>query len=393
MTARGTKVAMIAGEASGDALGASFIKALRRRMPDAGSVELTGVGGEAMAGEGFESLFPQSDIAVMGLLPVIKRLPTLLRRMRDTARHIIAAEPDVVLTIDSPDFCLRVAKQVRAAAPHIPIVHWVCPSVWAWRPARARRMQPHVDKVLCLLPFEPRELERLAGPRGVYVGHPLIEQLDDLRPLAAEQPLRADASSPLILVLPGSRGSEISHHLDLFGVAIAQVAIQHPAARFAMPVVPHLADRIRKGIARWPVKPVVVADAAAKLAAFRQARVALAASGTVTLELALAGVPTVATYRVSEIEAAIARRLLTLSTVILPNLILGRNAVPEFLQENATAEKLVASVLSLLPDGATRRSQITAFAEIEAMMRLSDSIKPSDMAVNEVLAMISKRQL
>ncbi len=387
MNAPRVKVGIIAGEASGDALGASFISALRRKFPDPRSVELIGVGGEKMAESGFRSLFPQSDIAVMGLFPVIKRLPTLLRRMRDTARHIIAEKPDVLLTIDSPDFCLRVAKQVRAAAPEIPVVHWVCPSVWAWRPARARRMRPHVDKVLCLLPFEPRELERLDGPRGVYVGHPLIEQSGEFRPSAAEQNMRADAANPLILVLPGSRNSEISHHLDLFGTVIAQVAAQYPAARFVMPVVPHLTERITKEIAGWPVKPAIVDDPVAKSIAFRQARVALAASGTVTLELALAGVPTAAAYRVSEFEAAIGRRLLTVTTVILPNLILGRNAVPEFLQENATAEKLSASVCSLIPGGAARDAQINAFAEIEHLMRLPSGLSPSDVAVTEVFAL------
>ncbi len=217
------RLAIVAGEASGDALALRFLETLRRRLAPR-EVIVTGVGGEALIAAGLTPLFPQADIAVMGFGPVVARLPLLLRRMEDAARGITRFAPDLLLTIDAPDFGLRVAKKVRARAPDIAIAHWVCPSVWAWRSGRARRMKPHVDRILALLPFEPAALERLQGPPTIYVGHPLIERLDELRPDAAEAARRADAASPVVLVLPGSRRSEIRHLMPVFGEAVARVA-------------------------------------------------------------------------------------------------------------------------------------------------------------------------
>ncbi|HXE23622.1 MAG TPA: lipid-A-disaccharide synthase, partial [Roseiarcus sp.] len=174
------RVALVAGEHSGDQLGDKLMRALREAR--AGDVAFSGVGGEAMEAEGLRSLFPISDIAVMGILPVLARLPTLIKRIRATAAAIVADKPDALVIIDSPDFTHRVARRVRAALPSLPIVDYVSPSVWAWRPGRAKAMRAYVDCVLALLPFEPEAYRRLGGPRCVYVGHPLIERLADLRP-------------------------------------------------------------------------------------------------------------------------------------------------------------------------------------------------------------------
>lgn len=383
------KLAIIAGEASGDALALRFLAALRERLGDR-PLELRGVGDHGLPEAGLTSFFPQADIAVMGFAPVIKRLPLLLRRMEDAARGVAAFEPDLLLTIDSPDFCLRVAKKVRARAPEIPIVHWVCPSVWAWRSGRARAMAPHVDRILALLPFEPAALARLHGPETVYVGHPLMERLAEMRPSPMEQQARDDERRPLVLVLPGSRSSEIHHLMPAFGEAVAKVAAAVPAARFVLPAVPRLQSMIAEAAARWPVAPEIVSGEAAKLAAFRSARGALAASGTVTLELALSGVPTVAAYRAAAWEVMLARRLVKLPSVILPNLILGRNVVPEFIQDEATAEALSGHLLAALTEGPARRSQLDGFTEVETIMR-SAGPSPAANAAEAALALVASR--
>lgn len=383
------RLAVIAGEASGDALALRFLDALRLRLGDR-PLEIAGVGGEALLEAGMKPFFPQADIAVMGFGPVIARLPLLLRRMEDAARGVADFAPDLLLTVDAPDFCLRVAKKVRARTPGIPIAHWVCPSVWAWRSGRAKRMAPHVDRILALLPFEPAALARLGGPETVYVGHPLMERLAEFRPDAAEQRQRDEREAATVLVLPGSRRSEIHHLMPVFGEAIAAVSARKPATRFVLPAVARLETAIREAVATWPVKPEIVSGDTAKLAAFRKARVALAASGTVTLELALSQVPLVAAYRGAAWEYAIARRLIKLPSVILPNLILNRNVVPEFIQDDASAQTLSANILDLLEDGPMRRRQLEGFVEVETIMR-SAGHSPAANAVEAALALVASR--
>jgi len=377
---------IVAGEASGDALGARFVARLREVLGER-PLELSGVGGEALIAEGLPSIFPQEDIAVMGFGPVVARLPLLLRRISDTARAAAAFEPDLMLTIDAPDFSLRVAKKVRRLTPAVPIAHWVCPSVWAWRQGRARRMRPHVDRILALLPFEPDALTRLGGPETVYVGHPLIERLEAYRPGPSEAAQRDDTAAPTILVLPGSRRSEIRHLMPPFGEAIALVAERLPQARFVLPAVPRLAEEITALSAGWRIKPEIVTGEPAKLAAFRQARAALAASGTVTLELALAQVPTVAAYRGAGWEAMLARRLIKLPTVILPNLIIGESVVPEFIQDEASPQVLAKALLAAVIDGPARQRQLDGFATVEQNMR-SAGPSPAANAVSAALALV-----
>lgn len=381
------RIAVVSGEASGDQLGASLLRALKARGV---VVEAVGVGGPAMAVEGFVSLFPQSEIAVMGVGPVIRRLPLLIRRIRGTAAVIVREKPDILVTIDAPDFSKQVAKRVHRAAPEIPIVHWVCPSVWAWRPGRAPAMRAYIDHVLCLLPFEPAALEKLKGPAGTYIGHPLIEQIPDMRPRAGgEAAAREDFEHPQLLVLPGSRLSEIRRLLPLFLDVLDRLMPAHPGLRPVIPTLPHLVPAIEAILGPWRGRIPLLVDAEAKRATMRSARAALAASGTVTLELALAGIPMVAAYRVANWEAFIARRLITVSSAILPNIILGENVVPEFIQEDATAQKLMAALAPLLTASPAFDHQKQAFARLEALMRATGK-PPSEQAATLVLDLAAK---
>jgi lipid-A-disaccharide synthase len=275
---------------------------------------------------------------------------------------------------------------VRRLAPKIPILDYVSPSIWAWRPGRARAMRAYVDHVLAILPFEPEVHGKLGGPPCLYVGHPMIEHIAALRP-NAEEAQRRRANPPVVLVLPGSRASEIRHLLGTFGAAIAQVAARSGPMELVLPTVPHLVAQVRAGAAGWAVAPRIVVEPADKWSAFRRARVALAASGTVTLELALAGIPTVAAYRLSIVEWNIARLLRmrsTLPSVILANLVLGENVIPEFLQSDCTPEHLAGALQPLLSDTPQRQRQIEAFTRLDAIMAIG-SEAPSDKAAAIVL--------
>ena len=380
---------IVEGEESGDRLGAPLIRALRQRCgPDA---RFIGVGGHDMASEGIQNLFPIDELAIVGLAAIPRRLPAIWRRIRQTADAVIAAKPDVLVIIDSPDFTHRVARRVRAASPSIPIVDYVSPSVWAWRPGRARRMRAYVDHVLALLPFEPEVHQRLGGPPCTYVGHPLAAQADTLRPNAAEA-ARRRAEPPVLLVFPGSRSGELRRMLADFAATVEKLRATVGALEVVVPVVPHLAARIAEAVAGWPSRPRIVVEQDEKRAAFRVARAALAKSGTVTLELAIAGVPMVTAYKVSAVEAMLARRLIKVPSVILANLVLGENVVPEFLQEDCTPGKLTEALLPLLGETTERRRQTDAFARLDAIMEIGRA-EPSDRAAEIVLAVARKSGL
>jgi lipid-A-disaccharide synthase len=374
---------VIAGEESGDRLGAPLMAAITAQAGR--PVVFTGVGGRAMAEQGLESLVPIADLAINGFAAIPARLPTILRHLRSTSRAVIAARPDALVIIDSPDFTHRVARRVRVAAPSIPIIDYVSPTVWAWRPGRAKVMRRYVDHVLALKPFEPAAHQRLGGPPCTYVGHPLIEQLATLRPDRNEA-ARRDATPPLVLVLPGSRRGEVRRHIDVFGAAMTKVAGEIGAVEIVLPTVPHLLDEVRQRTRDWVTPPRIVVDPAEKWAAFRQARAALAASGTVTLELGLAGVPTVLAYRVALFEEMIARALITTDIIGLANLILGEKAMPELLQRDATPEKLAAHLVALIGDTPERRRQCAALARLDAAMEVG-ATTPSVRAATIVLAM------
>lgn len=380
------KIFLIATEESGDRLGAALMKVLRQRLGDA--VRFAGVGGRAMAREGLSSLFPIEELSIVGFAAVVQQLPKILRLIRETADAVTAATPDALVIIDSPDFTHRVARRVRARNGAIPIVDYVSPSVWAWRPGRARAMVGYVDHVLALLPFEPEEYRKLRGPPCSYVGHPLVEQLASLRPNADEQK-RRDGDPPVLLVLPGSRRSEIRHHLAVFGAALGRLKADGREFELILPTMPHLEPTVRDGVAGWPVQPRIVVGEAEKRAAFRIARAALAKSGTVTLELALSGIPMVTAYRVGAIEAFILRRAIRVSSVILANLVIGKDVIPEFLQENCTPANLAQALSELLKDSPMRRQQLDAFAQLEAIMSTGNQ-PPSVRAADIVLATMRK---
>jgi lipid-A-disaccharide synthase len=375
-------VFLVAGEESGDRLGAALIAALKSEGRD--QVRVSGIGGAHMAAAGVSSPFPLGDLAIMGFAAIPARLPLILRRIREAAGAAIAARPDVLVIIDSPEFTHRVAKRVRAEAPQIPVVDYVCPSVWAWRPGRARAMRAYVDRVLALLPFEPAAMKRLGGPVTEFVGHPLSEAAGRLRP-NAEEARRRLADPPVLLVLPGSRSGEVRRMAGVFGEAVARIAAQAGPIDVVVPAVPRLAGLVTDAVAAWPVPARIVTDPGDKDTVFRTARAALTKSGTSTLELAVAGVPMIAAYKVPIVEEVIARLLIKVDTAILANLVVGEKVVPEFLQRDCTPEKLAAAVAPLLTDSPQRRAQLATFAGLDEIMEIGKAV-PSARAATAVLA-------
>lgn len=358
------------------------MRELRARFGD--GVVFEGIGGAQMEEAGLTSLFPIGELAIVGIAAIPKKLPMLLGRIKQATEAVLRAKPDVVVIIDSPDFTHRVARRVRKRDPSIPIVDYVSPTVWVWRPGRARAMRQYVDHVLALLPFEPQAHRELDGPLCTYVGHPMIERLAMLRPNGEEQ-RRRDANPPVLLLLPGSRRGEIRNHMRVFGETLAVLSAQGIAVDPVLPTTPHLLPAVNAALESWPVRPRVVTGEEDKCAAFRIARAALAKSGTVTLELALAGVPMVTLYRGTALEAFIARRVVRVSSIILANLVLGENVVPEFHQEQCTAQNIVPLLKDLLTDTPARQRQIEAFAKLDGIMGTGMQ-SPSQRAADIVIA-------
>ena len=380
---------LIAGEESGDSLGATLMEALRAQVP--GEIRFLGVGGSRMERLGLTSMFPMRDINHVGATAIVANLPRILNRMQQAAKAIARAEPDVFVMIDCPGFNLGVARRVRKRNPRVPIVDYVSPTVWVWRPRRAPRMARFVDHLLAILPFEPEVHERLKGPPTTYVGHPLIEKIDRLRPAPGERPPLGTTERPTLLVLPGSRHGEISRLLDAFGETVARVVAENGPMEVLLPVVPRFAEEIKARTAAWPVKPTIVEGEEAKYAAFRRGHLALAASGTVTLELALAGVPMVVAYRIDPVAKSVKHIVLRrLHSFVLPNLITGTKDVPEFLDRETTPERLAAALKPLLSDTPERERQRAAFARLDGLMTLGHGT-PSSRAAEIVLATARRR--
>jgi lipid-A-disaccharide synthase len=376
---------LIAGEHSGDALGAGLIEALRHLTQR--PLELSGVGGELMAEQGCPSLFPLAELAVMGPLDILPRLPNIWRRINETSRAAVAFTPDTLIILDSPEFTHQVAKRVRARAPAIPIIDYVCPSVWAWRPWRARAMRRYIDHVLAILPFEPEALRRLGGPACSYVGHPLVEKLDwivkrDAEALRIRLGIAKDAT--VLVVLPGSRDSEVKRLMKPFGSALRLLQQREVNLEVILPAVDTVRERIEEGLATWPSAPHLVSGDPDKFSAFRLARVALAASGTVTLELALSGTPMVVAYRGDWLATSL-KFLLVAPSVVLPNLVLGENVFPELLLGDCTAENLAEALLPLLQGGPERDRQMQGLARVKQLVR-EEGEPPSKRAARVALA-------
>lgn len=380
------KVFLVATEESGDRLGAALMQALKAKLGD--SVQFRGVGGYEMAAEGLPSLFRIDDLAIVGLAGITQALPKILSRIRQTARAALDEKPDVMVIIDSPDFTHRVARRVRKKNRTIPVVNYVSPSVWAWRPGRARAMSRYIDHVLALLPFEPDVHKTLGGPPCTYVGHPLVEQIGELRP-NAEEAGRRTSGTPTLLVLPGSRKAEIRRLIEPFGRTVERLARTVWPLDVVIPTTPHLQDLVLRETARWPLRPKIVVKREDRRAAFRVARAALAKSGTVTLELGVSGVPMVTAYKMASWEVAIARRLIRVPSVILTNLVLGENVVPEFIQTDCTPDKLAAALTPLLSDTPERQKQLDAFARLDQVMEIGTA-QPARRAA-EIVVDVAKR--
>ncbi len=389
---RPLRIFVVAGEHSGDALGEKLMRALSELTQ--GQVQFSGVGGEGMERQGLVSIFPLHEVAVMGPLSILKHLPRLVRRVHGTVAACIAADPDVVVIIDAPEFTHPIAKRIRKRRPELPIIDYVSPSVWAWRPGRARKMRAYVDHVLALLPFEPAAHERLGGPPCTYAGHPLIERIDAMRGIDAEplaEKLGLDRARPVLVVLPGSRASEIGRLIGPFAETLGLLRSGGLNPEVIIPVVPSARARVEAAISKWPVKPYLVEGDDAKFASFRLATAALAASGTVTLELALCRVPSVVGYRVDPVAAPVLRRALKLPSVVLPNLVAGHNIYPEFHQEACSAANLAAALKPLLSDTPQRAAQLAGLDTIPARMQPPDQT-PSLAAAAIVLRYASRNQ-
>jgi lipid-A-disaccharide synthase len=387
--ARPLKIGIVAGEESGDLLGADIVAALKAATGR--EVELVGLGGRHLQALGLKPLFDASDIALMGFSAVIRDLPRLIKRIGETARAVVTDKPDCLITIDNPDFTLRVAKKVRAADPSIPVIHYICPSVWAWRPGRAVAMKPYVDHILCILPFEPAELQRLGGPSGTFVGHRLTRDPGVLAAAAAQaapRDLSPDREKTL-LILPGSRKGEVSRLIEPFGETVSILKSRGHRLRLVLPTVPHVADIVASAVAGWRQKPEIVTDVAGKWQAFGEADAALAASGTVSLELALAGVPLVSCYKLDPL-ARVFQRLITIWSAALPNLIADRTVVMECYNGQVIPGWLARHLEGLFADTGYRRWQKDGFAEVSRRMATE---RPSgEIAAEIVMKAVGNRQ-
>ncbi len=381
MVARGIRLYLIAGEASGDALGAALLAGLRSLRPD---LQVQGIGGPLMQAEGLNSLFPMDELSVMGLAEVLPKYAHLKRRIREAAADVLAAEPDALITIDSPDFVLRVARIVRAARPDLRTIHYVAPSVWAWRPGRAANMAPVIDHVLALLPFEPPYMTD-AGMTCDFVGHPVVSAP---RASAAEaQAFRAGlgGGGPLVLALPGSRRGEVARLAPVIGGVLDRLRSAFPQAQVVVPTLRPVAAMVEDLTADWPIRPRIVEAPEARRAAFAAADVAIAASGTVSLELAANGVPMVIAYNMHPLTMWLMRRMARVDTVTLVNLVSETRVVPEFLGGRCTPDLIASALLGLIGPGPARDAQLAAMRL--TMERLGEGGDPPGLrAARSVLA-------
>lgn len=380
------KVFITAGEASGDVLGAHLMAALRELH--GGDIEFAGVGGAAMAAAGLESIFPMQDLSVMGLAEVLPRIPKIMRRIAQTAQAATAMKPDYFITIDSPDFSFRVARAVRAqAAAHgMKMVHYVAPTVWAWRPERAKKVAALYDGILCLLPFEPPYFEA-EGMKAAFVGHAVMESglaQADGAVFRARHGIPDNA--PVLGVLFGSRMGELNRMGPVLRAAALRLAKNDARLHIVSPTLPHLYRDARNFLHKMPAKIHMTTDPVEKNEAFRAMDCALATSGTVGLELAVADVPHIIAYRVNALTAYIVRRKIRTKYAHLANILLQDEAVPEFLQEKCVAEDM-AAMLRSLKDGAAAQQQRTAFAKVRDMIGGAEKTAPSLQAARFILGL------
>lgn len=382
-SAAGPLIFFVVGEPSGDALGASLMAALREQT--GGRIRFAGVGGEAMTAEGLESLYPISELAVMGIVEILPHLLQIYRRIREAVAAAEAMAPAAVITIDSPSFTLEVSQRLKGKG--MALIHYVAPSVWVWKPWRARQIARFLDHLLTLLPFEPPYFE-VHGLAATFVGHPAVEQA--ARPeagVAFRERCGIADDAPLLCLLPGSRKGEVTRLLPVFEETVTRLSARYPGLRVLAPTVATVSDAVAAAVGRWPVPVTVVMDAADKRAAFVACDVALAASGTVAVELAAAGTPVIVAYKVSAMSAMLFRLLSRTRFASVVNLVLDREVQPEHLQEDCTPDRLVDAVGGLLADPSAREAQIAGCREALALLG-SGGEAPSHQAARAVLNVI-----
>jgi lipid-A-disaccharide synthase len=379
------RIFIIAGEASGDLLGGSLMRSLKSAWPE---IEFSGIGGTAMTAEGLKSLFPMEQLSVMGLAEVLPRLTKIMYRIRQTAKAIVKEKPDVVITIDSPDFCFRVLKKVKARDKSIPLVHYVAPSVWAWRPGRAKKIAQFLDHILTLLPFEPPYFEA-HGLDATFVGHPVVQRLQnrgDGERFRRKYRLKPD--QPILTMLPGSRVSELKRLLDKFCDTADIVLRNRHNAVIVIPTLPHLKERIARFFVGKGINPILVTGEEDKFDAFAASMIAIAASGTVSLELAMTDTPHIIAYKLSPVSAFLAKYLVKTPYANLINILLQRPVVPELLLEKCEPLPMSKELLRLMGDRQARSKQLMDFREALIMIGLGDIETPSQKAAEAVLKVI-----
>lgn len=382
MTKQLHRVSLVAGEASGDDLGANLMEVLQTRF--ANELQFSGLGGPKMQKAGLTPLFDMEEIAVMGISAVVGRLPTILKRIRQTAQAIIDERPDVLIIIDSPDFTHRVAKKVRAVLPDLLVINYICPSVWAWRPGRAKKMTAYIDHVLTILPFEPAALERLSGPRGTYIGHPLQNHTVKPRIIAEA------ADKRTLLVLPGSRSGEVKRLLPDMKQTVEELSHRRSDFNIVIPAVERQEAAIRDHVRDWPIQPEIIKGEVAKQDAFSKAHAALAASGTVCLELTMAGVPTISVYRLDPIARQL-RPFIKTWSAHLSNLILDYPAVPEYFDEFVRPNVIARHLDRLLDDTPQRQAQVDACLEVQQKMAEAGDKTPAEKASDVIEQLWAER--
>lgn len=366
------KVAIIAGEVSGDQLAAELVSALKTQLHEhtGRNIELKGVGGPQLVSQGLTPLFDYSELSIMGISAVIAKLPKLLWRIRQTANAIIDFNPDIFIIVDSPDFTHRVAKIVHEKSPEIPIINYVCPTVWAWKPERAQKMRTYIDHILSILPFEPEIVEELSGPPISYIGHRLMENsaVQACRETQLDHKPTADKT---ILLLPGSRNSELNKNLETIQKSAIEFLKLEPQTKFILPTIARFESRLQDELKSWPIDVELVVGETDKWAAFSKADAALAVSGTILLELAIARVPCVSIYKIDFMLRMLHKKL-DLWSAALPNWVANYQAIPEFFDEFIQPGNLARHLHRLSNDTKQRSAMLEAFDLVHERMRVDE---------------------
>ena len=364
------KIFVISGEPSGDQMAVEWLKDIKEKYPDA---IFSGVGDECLKSVGAQSLFPMKDLSVMGITEVLPRLRLILKRIKQTTKRIIAENPDYVIGVDSPDFCLRVMKKLHKARQkdsslRFKLFHVVAPTVWAWRPGRAKKIAAFLDHLFCLFPFEPPFFEEV-GLKASYIGHPFVPLYKKPKPLKAwRKDHEIKENAPLIGILPGSRMGEISRMLPVFMAAAKDIQKYDAKAHFVILTLPHLEDEIKAMTRDFKGHLAITSQKGMKVDFLAGFDVAMATSGTIGLELSLAKTPHLIAYKMNKFSAVIARRLVKTPYVHLTNVHLGRMAVPECIQEQCTASRVARDIVEIMDSEKRRNKQMAAFDELDAML-------------------------